>query len=78
HQQILLIAGLRAEQPCEVDLFLCAIALSPRQEKVIRVDTITSVELAVTLSKKLVTALRSGDIEVVACLGDFASHVLEL
>ncbi|RHY70072.1 hypothetical protein DYB30_012350 [Aphanomyces astaci] len=42
-----------------------------------RVDAITSVELAVTLSKKKVGALTAGDVEVVACIGDFASHVLE-
>ncbi|RHY09572.1 hypothetical protein DYB25_009034 [Aphanomyces astaci] len=36
-----------------------------------------SVELAVTLSKKVVAALTAGDVEVVACLGDFASHLLE-
>ncbi|KAF0703971.1 hypothetical protein AaE_015167 [Aphanomyces astaci] len=42
-----------------------------------RVDAIKSVELAVTLSKKVVAALTAGDVEVVACLGDFASHVLE-
>ncbi|RHY81266.1 hypothetical protein DYB37_012392 [Aphanomyces astaci] len=42
-----------------------------------RVDAISSVELAVTLSKKVVAVLTAGDVEVVACLGDFASHVLE-
>ncbi|RHY77307.1 hypothetical protein DYB34_012648 [Aphanomyces astaci] len=42
-----------------------------------RVDAIKSAELAVTLSKKVTAALITGDVEVVACLGDFASHLLE-
>ncbi|RHY47259.1 hypothetical protein DYB30_006090 [Aphanomyces astaci] len=37
-----------------------------------RVDAITSVELTVTLCKKVVAALTAGDVEIVACLGDFA------